>query len=82
LKKETRDYDKESRGWLSRKLMGSRNVTRGLSSAGFTTFGAAAGVWGASESDQFTGAGDLRRDAAPDGDDVVEGLQLVRATSY
>jgi len=30
LKKETRDYDKESRGWLSRKLMGSRNVTRGL----------------------------------------------------
>lgn len=29
-KKETRDYDKESRGWLSRTLMGSRNVTRTL----------------------------------------------------
>jgi len=29
-KKETRDYDKESRGWLSRTLTGSRNVTRTL----------------------------------------------------
>jgi len=29
-KKDTRDYDKESRGWLSRTLMGSRNVTRTL----------------------------------------------------
>ncbi|MDP3460713.1 MAG: hypothetical protein Q8S09_15690 [Hyphomonas sp.] len=29
-KKETRDYNKESRGWLSRTVMGSRNVTRTL----------------------------------------------------
>ena len=29
-KKDTRDYNKESRGWLSRTVMGSRNVTRTL----------------------------------------------------
>ncbi|HRK68319.1 MAG TPA: hypothetical protein PKY73_12270, partial [Hyphomonas sp.] len=29
-KKETRDYNKESRGWFSRTVLGSRNVTRTL----------------------------------------------------
>ncbi|MBK8196749.1 MAG: hypothetical protein IPK75_00145 [Acidobacteria bacterium] len=29
-KKDTRNYDKESRSWLSRTMMGSRNVTRTL----------------------------------------------------
>ncbi|MBA3069132.1 MAG: hypothetical protein FP825_11695 [Hyphomonas sp.] len=29
-KKETRDYERESRGWLQRTMLGSRNVTRTL----------------------------------------------------
>ena len=29
-KKDTRNYDKESRGWLARTMLGSRNVTRTL----------------------------------------------------
>jgi hypothetical protein len=29
-KKDTRDYNKESRGWFSRTMLGSRNVTRTL----------------------------------------------------